>query len=464
MKQNWIKWTAIAAAFVLVLTGGILMTTLITRGAGNAVVALDVNPSLEIEVNDKEQVVEVRALNEDAQIVVGDMNFSKVDLDIAINALIGSMLQNGYISTEQNSILISVDSGSQKKADQLKERVSTKVTALLEGSEIEASIITQTFDKSVIGNGNAATNNGNQISSARASLIEKILSAGLADAGGVPYTYDQLAMLKVHDLKLILESKGITVDGIQSSGTASDGKLIGNERALEIAYEKAGVTADAVTRVDIEIDVSKKTQTIFYEIEFKSGGFEYEYEMIAATGEIIKEEIEADDGGNHSGNGNGHGGEHGNGNGNGHGAPVGNEYIAVKEALDIAYAHAQVAVADVRDKDCEFKVKNGKPVYEVEFEVGKRDYDYIIDAVTGDILRATCPSSADDATASAAEELALTDAGVERSNARELKTVVEYRDGIVYGYLVEFETRGDMEYEYSISADGTEILNKKVDD
>ncbi len=444
-KNNWIKWTALAAAFLLVLTGGVLMTQMIAGASQNTIVALDVNPSLEIEVNGKEQVVEIRALNEEAKLVIGDMNFDKVDLDVTINALIGSMLQHGYLSTDQNSILISVDTKDQKKATELKESISGKVTDLLKNSKIEASIITQTFDKT--------TDKGNEISSARAALIEKILAAGLADANGVAYTYDQLALLKVNELKLILESKELIekVEGIQSTGTAGTGKLIDKEQAIAIALEKAGVSRDDVTALELEVDVSKKTQTIFYEIEFKYNGNEYEYEMIAATGEIVKEEIDADDDRIDRPNGE-----------NESAAPVGGEYISVKEATDIAYDHAGVASSDVRDMDREFKVVNGKAVYEVEFEVSKKDYDYIIDAVTGEILQATVPPSAGDATA--AEDRALSDAGVARADARELKTEAVYRDGAIYAYRVEFEVRGDLEYEYTVSADGTEILDKKVDD
>ncbi len=429
MKKNWIKWTAIAAAVALVLTGGIFMTQL-TVGADNTVVALDVNPSLEIEVNRKNRVVEVRALNEEAEIVIGDMDFEKIDLEIAVNALIGSMLQHGYLSDAQNSILISVATKNEEKADALQTQLSEKVTALLENSRIEASIITQTFSKDDGDDkdGEIETNeNEKPVSPARAALIEKILAAGLVDANGVAYTYDQLALLKVNELKLILESKDLTVDGIESSGTAADGQLIGKEQAVAIALEKAGLTEDAITDLDIEIDVSKKTQAIFYEIEFDCDGYEYEYEMIAATGEIIKEEIELDDDDDRDDRDDhkdhddrndrddrdereegedttpaetDENGEtvatpekpetpakpENSGNKDDGKFPVGDEYIAIKDATAIAYEYAGVQSEDVRDMERKFKIKDGKPVYKIEFEIDGQEHEYIIDALTGEIL------------------------------------------------------------------------------
>ena len=38
-----------------------------------------------------------------------DMDFSGSSLDVAVNAIIGSMLQNGYLNELANSVLISVD-------------------------------------------------------------------------------------------------------------------------------------------------------------------------------------------------------------------------------------------------------------------------------------------------------------------------------------------------------------------
>lgn len=61
-------------------------------------------------------MLRVNALNEDGRIVLGDMNFSGSSLDVTVNALVGSMLRNGYLSELANSILVSVDNGDPAKA------------------------------------------------------------------------------------------------------------------------------------------------------------------------------------------------------------------------------------------------------------------------------------------------------------------------------------------------------------
>lgn len=53
-------------------------------------------------------------------------------------------------------------------------------------------------------------------------------------------------------------------------------------QALSIAYSHAGVTEDSVYDMEIELDNGR------YEIEFKSNGYEYEYEISADDGTVIK--------------------------------------------------------------------------------------------------------------------------------------------------------------------------------
>ncbi len=279
---RWQRFAAVAAAGVLLIGGGVATGQAVGNAQPVAVVAFDVNPSLEIEVNKKEQVVKVNVFNEDAKKIVGDMNLKKVDLDVAVNALVGSMLKNGYLSVEQNSILISVNAKNDGKAERMRETLSVDISALLSGSNIDACVITQTFERGEKREG---------ISSAKAALIEKVLAAGLKTNDGVPYAYEKLASLKVHELKLILQSKGISLEGVQTSGQASESSLIGRENALAIAYEQAGVRdGDTVEKLEMELDF--EYGVMVYEVEFEYGGFEYEYEINGVTGTILEEERE----------------------------------------------------------------------------------------------------------------------------------------------------------------------------
>jgi aspartate/methionine/tyrosine aminotransferase len=46
-------------------------------------------------------------------------------VDVAVNAIIGSMLKNGYLSVDENSILVSVKNDDTGKADKLKNTITS---------------------------------------------------------------------------------------------------------------------------------------------------------------------------------------------------------------------------------------------------------------------------------------------------------------------------------------------------
>ncbi len=361
-KFNWKQWTAVAAMFVLLVTGVVLISQNV--GAQGAIVALDVNPSLEIEVNAKGRVEEVIALNEDAEIVIGTQDFHNVPLDVTINALIGSMLQHNYLNENQNSILVSIDAKSSHKANDLQKTLSESIAQLLQNQNINASVITQTYDK------DETHDNNSGVSAAKACLIKRIVEAGLTNADGVVYTYEELVALTVNELKLILDSKGIQVGGLASTGTASDGNLIGTEQALAIALAKSAVTKEEVVGLEVEFDFNKKFKAMVYEIEFHVGDMEHEYEIHGVTGEILEEKVKSDREDDKDEDE----------------ATLPEGAITIENALAAAYAHAGVSAEDAREVEWEVEKERGKVVYSIEFKSGMTEYEYAIDVMTGEIV------------------------------------------------------------------------------
>lgn len=78
---------AIAAAFVILAAGAFGIYTYRMNNMVASTVSLDVNPSIEIKVNQNERVIEVNPLNEDGKKVIGNMDFDGNDIDVTVNAL-----------------------------------------------------------------------------------------------------------------------------------------------------------------------------------------------------------------------------------------------------------------------------------------------------------------------------------------------------------------------------------------
>ena len=261
-----------------------------TVNAIDSVIDFDVNPSVEIKTNKKEEIVEVNALNDEGKTILQDMDFEDVDLDVAVNALIGSMLKNGYISEAQNSILVSVKNDDEAKAKNLEEKISKDIDELLKAQNIQGSILSQMYNDDDEIEKLAKQYN---ISEGKAELINRIIKAEMKDSKGNIYTFESLAKLSINELDVLLNSKNVVLNNVVSTGNVSETGLIGQEKAKEIAFAKAGTNATAVSDLEVEFDCDDGV--LVYEVEFRSGNNEYEYDINAKDGTIIKEDVEIDD-------------------------------------------------------------------------------------------------------------------------------------------------------------------------
>lgn len=69
---------------------------------------------------------------------------------------------------------------------------------------------------------------------------------------------------------------------------------IGAKKAKRIALKHAGVSKKACRELEAELDFDKD-EPVHYDVEFKVGSLEYEYDIDAITGEILSFSVEADD-------------------------------------------------------------------------------------------------------------------------------------------------------------------------
>lgn len=141
------KYFALAAAALALMAIGAVIGAVINRAPDNkvyATVSIDVNPSLEIKINKDERVLEVIPLNADAKKVIGDMDFSGASIELAVNALIGSMYRHGYLSESRGTVLLSLDNEDALKTSDLMERLTAEISELLQGDD--GRVIANTYN------------------------------------------------------------------------------------------------------------------------------------------------------------------------------------------------------------------------------------------------------------------------------------------------------------------------------
>ena len=422
-----------AAACVLFTVGVVGVPYYGNNYVPDSHVDIDVNPGVEIVTNKKNKVLEVQSTNQDGAAVIDGMNLKNTELKVAVNALIGSMVQKGYIQNDNTGILVTVRNDNEDKANKVKAEVLNDINTALSTNSVQATVINQTVKTTVDAKKFAAENN--------ISIGKAVFVLNLA-AKDTSLDAKELAKMKVSEIASLVVQKGIDIRDIvdydsddsiweniadaiedidedarekeiatsaavenstaaattpqpaptqpaatvapattaaQSNNTVGD---IGIEKANEIAISHAGLSSGSVSFVKAKIDTEDGVKV--YDIEFYSGNVEYDYEINAATGAIVSfdqdiENYEIPTQPQSS-------------------APTqaatqpqtaaptqaASSVISVDKAKQIALSHAGVSGASFKkvklDKD------DGVRVYEIEFKVGNVEYEYDIDASSGAII------------------------------------------------------------------------------
>ena len=349
------RWTSLIAAClaVMLLGGGLFYQR---ANAVASVVSLDVNPSIELKVNRSEKVLVCTPLNEDAKAVLADMSngadLKGAKLDVAVNAIVGSLVRNGYLDSISSAIMISVEDKDAARAEKLQRELTSAVDGVLQTSEAKAAVLTQTLTQDAAREQQARENN---ISTGKAALVNRVLAINST------LKFDALAKLSVEELKDLAEA-------------GAPAMPIGKEAAACAAEQYAGTTAlDSVTtEIDSELDESPA----HYEVELHTAWGEFEYLVDAYTGKVLsgQKDLLAT-------------------------APVGDatakpsapsgavQDIGHAKAKSIALNHAGVSENEAYDMEIELDDEDGTLVYEVEFKSGNMEYDYEINAASGAILK-----------------------------------------------------------------------------
>ena len=287
-------------------------------------------------------------------------------------------------------------------------------------------------------------------------------------------------MKKISTLS-ILGILGATVLSGSLMTFAANSSYIGVEKAKAIALKDAKVSD--VTFVKVKLDTEDGVKV--YDVEFYKGNVEYDYEIDAITGQIREKDLDIEnytipqkkDKNNKNLNN--------------------KAYIGVDKAKKIALRDAGViGVTFVKAK---LDYEDGVRVYDIEFYKDNLEYDYEIDAATGqirekdlDIENYTIPQKkvapkkdntqkqsqnqaqnqsqaqnqaqpqnySGDIGAERAKSIALSDAGV--SGVSFTKVKLDYEDGVKV-YEVEFY-KDNVEYDYEIDAATGSIRERSVEE
>lgn len=143
-KQFYRYAVPVFLCLLLLLPGfGYVRSNLLVDG----IIDLDVNPSIEITINRRDRVLQVTGLNEEAVEILAGTDYRTWDVRDAVGDLILRLNDKQYISRNQRTVLLSVDSKNPEKAERIKQELSASIEAALAGTEIQPLVVRQSRPK-----------------------------------------------------------------------------------------------------------------------------------------------------------------------------------------------------------------------------------------------------------------------------------------------------------------------------
>ncbi len=304
-SSRWIQWAIAACLLVMVGAGGVLLHWHYSAvppaidpivESVNTIVAIDVNPGIELSINQTDQIAAVEAVNSDGQQVLDGLNLNQQPISAAVQDLFQSMITHGYVADEENLILVTVQNADPQKADRIHAIINDSVDAVMSRYQMSASVTNQTveaFDAMV----QFAEKHG--ITKGKAAFVLRMVEQqptleadALAD-----YSFAALAAIAQHQeipLSELVDYDaedglwnlivGALSNEVAQAETSLGTSLLTPERARSLALQGLQNDWIAENALFVRVELIWEKNTPVYRLEFVSLGYLYEYAINAIDG------------------------------------------------------------------------------------------------------------------------------------------------------------------------------------
>ena len=318
------RWPFVLAGLLVVAVGIVLYLMMSTA----AIISIGSGRDVELSVNRFERVLAVHSNSEAGEAILSGQSLTNQSVDEALERVFTAMAQQGYLDGLEQ-LPVQVDGGSWQ------------------------------YNRT--------------LTSAAQDALDKVVSQGLDDGIGTPAISPSAPVSPAQSATVSVapstdQGIGTTVTPPPSSASSapSANQGISEEQAKQAALARAGISADQATFTKLK--QSWEDGRMIYELEFYTSTTDYDCEVDASTGSVLKLEQEALQ--------------------NNQSAPA----VSASQAQQAALSHAGLTASQVTELQTELDEDNGRIYYEVEFKQGTVEYQYEIDASTGAILKSEIDS------------------------------------------------------------------------
>lgn len=331
-RRSPLKAVLSAAAALLLIVGAAGLYA--NLSADRYIVAVDVNPAVELSVNGFDRISAVTLKNNDAKTLISEDDLKGKTVSDAVDTLTEKLCGDGYLNENSNGVLVSVHGGD----DALCSKIVGSVGKATERAGFNYAVLYQSLDDDADG---------------KAELIAKL------DGRLENFNTEELNKLSVQELIFLAESLNYMPDN-----TKLYGKLNGYLSA-EDAKHDAGVDSASATQ-----SIIRYAEQLAYEIVYTENGTTHKYVVSASTGKVLAHEKHSNSSSDSPGKN--------NSNNDG--------LLSADDILKIFKKTFGFVDAVLDDVHVTRSMRNGEPVYIVTYKVFGVTRSAVFDARTAEIL------------------------------------------------------------------------------
>ena len=296
-KKSYIFALPLTACLMLVLVLGAFIYD--NNFAVETVVGLDVNPSVEISLSKNTKVLNIAALNKDADELLSEVELSNGNLNEVIGELVEAFSEEGYLEDEASSVLVTVMNENEETASAIKQEIVIGISSALSDNNASANVLNQAVK---ITDNVRKFANENNVSMGKAALILNIIAKDNSLNG------KELAKMSIAEITILIDENKIDIsdfcdiaDNLHESvddalvklddefldamEDASNAVAISEADAKNKALYHSGFKASDVEWLFAEC-VTEGKRNVYY-VEFLYSDVTYSYIIDAGTGDII---------------------------------------------------------------------------------------------------------------------------------------------------------------------------------
>lgn len=211
---------------------------------------LDINPSLEVLVNEKNEVVKVIPKNDDAKELLVNVKVKGYTYDVAVDVILNKVIEDGYINETKNTVLVTVIDNDLGRSEEVKVKVENTINQKIV-NDVSVVVISQ------IGGSNQ---DAESLANANHTTVGKVLYVNkIMEENNNQLAFNDLIKLSIGELNVIVNKGNVFVgEVINDDPKDSNVNVDTNDPKVDVNVNKNDTKVNVDTNdTKVDVDVNK---------------------------------------------------------------------------------------------------------------------------------------------------------------------------------------------------------------